>query len=102
MSDNELVEISGRDYLKAVERWFDFWPLRPSGEITPSFNDFIGTEMPPLRKDINGDVVMQLSPQAAHRIRLLNSPYHHTILRAYAITKEIPLTWDKQQNKMTP
>lgn len=92
----ELVEISGRDYLRAVERWFEFWPPISGLMETPSFNDFIETEMPPLRKSSNGDVVMRVSPQAAYRIRLLTGPHHHAILRAYAIAKDIPLSWDKK------
>lgn len=85
---DELIEISGQDYLKAVERWFEFWPTTRNGMTmeTPSFYDFIETEMPPIRKGRAGDAVMQVSPQAAHRIRLLAGPYHHAVLKAYSIT----------------
>lgn len=90
----ELVEINGRDYLKAVERWFEFWPVSTD---TPDFNVFLQGEERGLTRSEDGTVVMHFAPEAARRIRLLAGPYYHAILTAYSITKEIPRTWNKSQ-----
>lgn len=80
----QIVEVPCEDYLKAVERWFDFWPTE---RTTPDFNEFLEIDHPPIKRNNDGVVTVFLPTKGARRVKLLAGPYHKALLRAYAMRK---------------
>lgn len=74
-----IVRVPEDEYYKAENRWFNFW--KPQKPEIDDFHKFLK-----LPRNYWGDVGhLVMSPAAARKIALLNSPHYHALLMAYKI-----------------
>lgn len=84
----DTVEVPMADYFHAINRWVEFWDQYALQNRHNEFDRFVGRGGV-ITAEYTSDkgAYMITTPEAAHKIQLLNGPHHHTILKAYRIQR---------------
>lgn len=87
MEQEPTVEVPMEDYFAAINRWVDFWDRYALLNRHNEFDRFLENGVLSAAYTSDKGALIITTPEAAHKIQLLNGPHHHTILKAYRIQR---------------